>query len=54
LAPTDLEAAWDDLHDAKPDCWFVGQPTYVEGRKARAQYAFDTRERPKEGHRSRE
>ena len=21
---TDLEAAWDELHDAKPDGWFVG------------------------------
>ena len=22
---TDLEAAWDELHDAKPDGWFVGR-----------------------------
>jgi hypothetical protein len=25
---TDLEAAWNELHDAKPDGWFVGQPMY--------------------------
>jgi len=22
----DLEAAWDDLHDATPSSWFVGRP----------------------------
>jgi hypothetical protein len=21
---TDVEAAWDELHNAKPDGWFVG------------------------------
>ncbi len=31
---TDLEAAWNELHDAKPDGWFVGPPTYVERRRA--------------------
>jgi hypothetical protein len=29
---TDLGAAWDDLHDAKPDGWFVGTPVYIERR----------------------
>ena len=51
---TDLEAAWIELHDAKPAGWFVGPPTYVEHRRAWEQYAFDTRERPRAGHRSRE
>ena len=51
---TDLEAAWDEIHDAKPDGWFVGPPTHEEHRHAWEQYAFDTRERPKAGHRSRE
>ena len=46
---TDLEAAWDELHDAKPDGWFVGQPMYHEHRREWEQYAFDTRERPKAG-----
>ncbi len=50
----DLEAAWDELHDAKPAGWFVGQPMYHEHRREWEQYAFDTRERTKAGHRSRE
>ncbi len=49
---TDL--AWDELHDAKPAGWFVGQPMYHEHRREREQYAFDTSERAKAGHRSRE
>ena len=31
-AVTDLEAAWDEIHDAKPDGWFVGPPTHQERR----------------------
>ena len=23
---TDFEAAWNEIHDAKPDGWFVGTP----------------------------
>ena len=42
---TDLAAAWNEIHDARPDGWHVGPPTYVEHRKAWEQYAFDTRER---------
>ena len=30
---TDLEAAWDELHDVKPDGRFVGPTTHVEHRK---------------------
>ena len=48
---TDLEAAWDEIHEVKPDRWHVGPPTYVEHRKVREHYAFDTQERPKAGHR---
>jgi hypothetical protein len=51
---TNLEAAWSVLHDAKPDHWFVGQPMHHEHRREWEQYAFDTRERAKAGHRSRE
>ena len=50
---TDLESAWDDLHDVKPDGWFVGTPVYIKHR-GWEQYAFDTRERAKAGHRTRE
>jgi hypothetical protein len=39
--PTDLEDAWTDLHDATPDGWFVGRPSYDERRKVWEQYAFD-------------
>lgn len=43
------------LRKGKPaTCWHVGQLTSVEHRKAWEQYAFDTPERPKAGHRSRE
>jgi len=48
---TDLAAAWDEFHDTKPAGWFVGQPIYIE-RRGWEQYAFDTRERVKAGHRS--
>jgi hypothetical protein len=54
LPLTDLEAAWGDLHDAKPPGWFVGQPMYHDNRREWDVYAFDTRERAKAGHRSRE
>ena len=29
---TDLEAAWNEVHDAKPDGWSVGTPVYIERR----------------------
>ena len=51
-AVTDLEAAWNEIHDAKPDGWFVGPTTHEEHRHEWRTYAFDTRERPKAGHRS--
>ena len=51
---TDLEAAWSEIHDAKPDGWHVDPPTYVEHRREWEQYAFDTLEGPKAGYRSRE
>ena len=50
---TDLEAAWSEVHDAKPDGWFVGTPVFIE-RRGWEQYAFDTQERAKARHRSRE
>ena len=50
---TDLEAAGDELHDAKPAGWFVGQPMYHEHRREWEMYAFDSREKAKAGHRRR-
>ena len=52
--PTDLEDAWNDLHDAKPPGWFVGRPAYSERYNAWEQYAFDPREQAQVGLRSRE
>ena len=50
---TDLDAAWNEVHDVKPDGWFVGTPVSIE-RRGWEQYAFDTRERHKHGRRARE
>ncbi len=47
--PTDLEAAWDDLHDAKPPGWYVGRPSYDDRQRVWQQYAFDPRERAQAG-----
>jgi hypothetical protein len=52
--PTDLEAAWDAIHAAKPAGWHVGRPVHDEHRRVWVQYAFDPRERARHGHRSRE
>jgi hypothetical protein len=51
----DLEQAWAELHGAIPPGWFVGRPPH-NPRKTMPweQYAFDTTERPRVGHRSRE
>lgn len=52
---TDIEAAWDAIHDATPPSWFVGRPAFEERRSPPwSQYAFDPDEKPKVGHRSRE
>ena len=52
--PTDLEDAWNDLHDAKPPGWHVGRPSYDERQRLWEQYAFDPSERAQVGVRSRE
>ncbi len=54
-SPVTLEEAWEVLHDATPPGWFVGRPGLNErGAVPWEQYAFDTTERPRAGHRSRE
>ena len=50
----ELLDAWNDLHAATPAGWFIGRPSYNEGRDEWSLYAFDANERPKVGHRSRE
>jgi hypothetical protein len=44
-AVTDLEAAWNALHDAKPDHWYVGRRSYNEQGEVLEMYAYDGRER---------
>ncbi len=51
---TDLEAAWNAVHDATPAGWYVGRPSYYDERRQWVQYAFDPSERPRVGLRSRE
>jgi hypothetical protein len=52
----DLEAAWAELHAANDSlAWFVGRPAFDSHRLVPwAQYAFDPKETPKVGRRSRE
>jgi hypothetical protein len=47
--PSDLEEAWNALHDATPAGWFVGRPGYVERLNQWQQYAFDTNDRARPG-----
>ncbi len=51
---SDLEEAWNAVHDATPKGWYVGRPTYYDERRQWHQYAFDPSERPVVGLRSRE
>jgi hypothetical protein len=52
----DLEPAWIELHDANAALgWFVGRPAYEPRRRVPwSMYAFDPKETPKVGRRSRE
>ena len=51
---TALELAWRAVHDALPDGWVVGRASYHPERREWLLYAFDPRERPHVGLRSRE
>jgi hypothetical protein len=51
---SDLEDAWYDLHDAKPEGWFIGRPYHYPDRGTWEQYAFDPTELAHDGVRSRE
>lgn len=51
---SEIDAAWNDLHDATPSGWHVGRPMYHDDRREWQLYAFDPLERPRVGHRSRE
>ena len=51
---TDLAAAWDAVHDATPEDWYVGRPYYGERHDRWEQYAYDQSETPVVGKRERE
>ena len=51
---TELQNAWNAVHEATPAGWHVGRPTYYDERRQWVQYAFDPSERPSVGLRSRE
>jgi len=38
---SNLEKAWNAVHDATPAGWHVGRPTYHDERREWVQYAFD-------------
>jgi hypothetical protein len=49
----DLAAAWDALRSALPAGWTVGRPSHRSEERRWLLYAFDPRERPKAGKRTR-
>ena len=51
---TDLEAAWDAVHENMPESWYVGRPGIEERYGQWSMYAFDPSEKPVVGKRSRE
>jgi hypothetical protein len=51
---TDLEEAWNAVHEDTPAGWYVGRPSYQVERQEWVMYAFDPSERSKVGLRSRE
>jgi|AntDryMetagUQ889_1029465.scaffolds.fasta_scaffold47606_1 hypothetical protein len=53
-AMDDREAAWDELHAAKPPGWWVGRPSHHTERNEWVMYAFDPSERAVVGIRRRE
>ncbi len=51
---SNLAAAWQAVHDALPDGWVCGRASHHPERRQWLLYAFDPRERPHVGLRSRE
>jgi hypothetical protein len=47
----ELEDAWEAVHAATPDGWYVGRPSEQPERQQWAMFAFDTPERAIEGKR---
>lgn len=49
-----LAEAWEALHAATPTGWYVGSPSYDDGRRQWVMHAFDPGERAVGGLRARE
>ena len=54
MTDPELAAAWDEVHAANTMGWQVGRPYFHDELDTWEQYAFDPKERPKVGKRSRE
>jgi hypothetical protein len=54
MTDADPAAAWDAVHEATPDGWYVGRPYFDERHNRWEQYAYDPSEKPVVGKRSRE
>lgn len=54
MTDDELIDAWLELHEATPTGWSVERPSYDPRRDEWSLYAFDTAERSRVGHRSRE
>lgn len=54
MTDPDLEAAWDELRAVLPGGWRVGRPSEHSGERRWVLYAFDPRETPRVGKRTRE
>jgi len=46
------EEAWDAVHAATPDGWYVGRPSEHPERREWIMFTFDTRERATQGKRA--
>jgi len=54
MTDADLADAWDAVHDATPDGWYVGRHGYEEWYNRWRRHAFDTHGSPVIGKRSRD
>lgn len=54
MTDPELAAAWDAVHAANTMGWQVGRPYLHDERGSWEQYAFDPKETPRVGKRSRE
>jgi hypothetical protein len=54
MTDPDIAATWAEVHAATPAGWFVGRQGYDNTHRQWTMYAFDPKEKPRVGLRSRE